>query len=99
MASTKTSDDYYNEIKHAATVAAPLFTLYGWTYHDGAPGLDGIVDTIKHLVDEVLDSSRRTEFGNTTSCASGRFQVEYVEYEYDAPELMIRLELEGAYGE
>lgn len=92
-----TADDFYTEIEHAATVAAPLFRLYGWTYgEDEVPTIWKLRDTVERLVSRTLDSfneqlERGEEFPESAT-GSGRFWVSMKQYE-DERELSIKLEL------
>lgn len=95
---SKTVDDFYNEIEHAATVAAPLFGLFGWTYglSDGkTPIHNELVETITELVGSVLNDSEKPDWDGFASVASGRFYVSYCKYEEER-ELQIKLELASA---
>jgi hypothetical protein len=92
-----TADDFYTEIEHAATVAAPLFQLYGWTYGEKeTPSHWELRDTIERLVNHTLDEfnsavERGEEFPEA-AVGSGRFWVSMKQYE-DERELSIKLEL------
>lgn len=89
----KTVEDFYDTIEHAATVAAPLFNLYGWTYGLRGTKHTDLVDTITELVEEVIKQFNR---GNDNAfCATGRFIVTYNGYE-DERELTIALDLASA---
>lgn len=85
-------EDYYNEIDQAATVAAPLFNMFGWTYSNGIPTHNELVDTITGLVDRTLERAEKTDFDGATSTSSGRFSVGFTEYEEER-ELTIDLNL------
>lgn len=89
----KTTDDFYDTIEHAATVAAPLFNLYGWTYGLRGTAHTDLVETITELVEEVLRQFNRGE--DRCFCASGRFVVTYNQYD-DERELSIALDLASA---
>lgn len=93
--SNLTTDDFYNEIQHAAQTAAPLFNLYGWTWHnnDTPPTMNQIELTITKLVEGVLDSfNNSTEEYPEAMCSTGRFTVRIKQYE-DERELTISLKL------
>lgn len=89
----KTAEDFYDTIEHAATVAAPLFNLYGWTYGLRGTKQTDLNETITELVQEVLNQYNRGE--KRCFCASGRFIVTYNEYD-DERELTIALDLASA---
>ena len=51
-----TTEHLYDKIDAAATQAAPLFTLYGWTYgEDHVPTHGELVQTITRLEAHALD--------------------------------------------
>lgn len=89
-----TTDMLYDKIHAAAERAAPLFTLYGWTYGEGkVPTLDELVDTITRLTDNALEYFYKSdEEYRTVEVGSGRFSVKVHEFE-DEVEVKIVLEL------
>lgn len=84
----------YDKIHAAAERAAPLFTLYGWTYGEGSvPTLNELVDTITRLTDSALDYFYKSEEEfRSSEVGSGRFSVKVHEFE-DEVEVKIVLEL------
>lgn len=90
-----TTDDFYNEIQHAAQTTAPLFNLYGWTWYDNdtPPTINNIELTITRLVEGALDSFNNSdeEYPEAT-CSTGRFIVRIKQYEGER-ELTINLNL------
>ena len=95
MSNNLTVDDFYNEIKHAAQTAAPLFNLYGWTWSDSdtPPTANRIERTITRLVEDVIHlfNSSSEEYPEAM-CSTGRFIVRIKQYE-DERELTISLDL------
>ena len=91
-----TTDMLYDKIHAAAERAAPLFTLYGWTYGEGnVPTLNELVDTITRLTDRALEYFYKSEEEyRTVEVGSGRFAVKVHEFE-DEVEVKIVLELGG----
>ena len=91
-----TTDHLYNDIEAAATKAAPLFNLYGWTYDEGkVPTHNELVNTITRLTDSALEYFYRSEEEfRTAEVGSGRFRVKVYEFEYEV-EVKIVLELGG----
>jgi len=89
----KTSDDYYETIDKAATIATPVFSLFGWTHHDKdrSPTHSELVSMLTDLVDGVLKSAQHSE-DHSAQHATGRFRVSYYEYD-DEKNLSISLEL------
>lgn len=89
-----TTDMLYDKIHAAAERAAPLFTLYGWTYGEGnVPTLNELVDTITRLTDRALEYFYKSEEEfRTAEVGSGRFSVKVHEFE-DEVEVKIVLEL------
>ena len=89
-----TTDMLYDKIHAAAERAAPLFTLYGWTYREGkVPTLDELVDCITLLTDSALeDFYESDEEYRTAEVGSGRFAVNVHEVE-DEVNIKIVLEL------
>ena len=84
MSNNLTVEDFYTEIEHAATVAAPLFNLYGWTWSDSdtPPTINHIELTITKLVEGVLDSfNNSTEEYPEAMHSTGRFIVRIKQYE------------------
>lgn len=90
-----TTDHLYDKINSAATKAAPLFTLYGWTYGKGfIPTHNELVETITRLAESALDYFYKSEEEyRTAECGSGRFSVKVHEFE-DEVQVRIVLELE-----
>ena len=91
-----TTDHLYNDIEAAATKAAPLFNLYGWTYDEGkVPTHNELVNTITRLTDSALEYFYKSEKGYRDSeVRSGRFSVKVKEFE-DEVDVRIVLELGG----
>lgn len=89
-----TTDMLYDKIHSAAERAAPLFTLYGWTYGEGkVPTLNELVDTITRLTDRALEYFYKSdEEFRSSEVGSGRFSVKVHEFE-DEVEVKIVLEL------
>ena len=97
MSKQLTVEDFYTEIEHAATVAAPLFKLYGWSWAsvpgDGVPNHRQLVASINRLVDDVLQyfNDSREEFPEAT-VSSGRFTVRMKQWDGER-EFRIQLDL------
>ena len=91
-----TTDMLYDKIHAAAERAAPLFTLYGWTYGEGkTPNLNELVDYITHLTNQALEYFYKSEEEfRSSEVGSGRFSVKVHEFE-DEVEVKIVLELGG----
>lgn len=95
--SNLTTDDFYNEIQHAAQTAAPLFNLYGWSWvsvpGDGVPNYNQLVELITSLVGHTLRhfNESQEEFPEAM-VDSGRFTVRIKQYE-DEREFTISLDL------
>ena len=93
-----TTEHLYNEIEEAATKAAPLFRLYGWTYGltgsgESIPTHNDLVNTITELAEHALDHFYRSEEEyRDAQVGSGRFVVSVKEYEEEV-QVNIRLEL------
>lgn len=88
---SKTSMDFYREIELAATKAAPLFQMFGWTWHDiGVPKYTDIVNELSRLVDRALE----LEDGGTIG--TGRLSVTVKHYDEESV-LSIGLELVEAH--
>ena len=89
-----TTEHLYDEIDAAAERAAPLFTLYGWTYgKETTPTHSKLVDTITELAEHALDYFYESkEKHRTAECGSGRFSVKVQEYD-DEVQVKIVLEL------
>ena len=89
-----TTDMLYDKIHAAAERAAPLFTLYGWTYGEGkTPNLDELVDCITHLTNQALEYFYKSEEEfRSSEVGSGRFSVKVHEFEEEV-EVKIVLEL------
>lgn len=91
-----TVDHLYNEINSAAERAAPLFSLYGWTYGEQrTPTHNELVDTITRITDSALDYFYKSdkEYRDAEVC-SGRFSVRVKEFE-DEVTVRIVLDLGG----
>lgn len=89
-----TTDHLYNDIEAAATKAAPLFNLFGWTYgNDHVPTHGELVDCITRLADSALNYFYQSEEEfRDSEVGSGRFTVRVKEYE-DEVSVKIVLEL------
>lgn len=88
-----TTDMLYDKIHAAAERAAPLFTLYGWTYGEGkTPNLNELVDCITHLTNQALEYFYKSEEEfRSSEVGSGRFSVKVHEFE---DEVNVRIVLE-----
>ena len=91
-----TTDHLYNDIEAAATTAAPLFNLYGWTYDEGkVPTHNELVNIITRLTDSALECFYKSEEEfRSSEVGSGRFSVRVHEFENEV-EVKIVLELGG----
>lgn len=96
-----TVDHLYDEIDAAATKAAPLFRLYGWTYGlkdgngDGVPTHNDLVNTITELAEHALEHFYRSEEEyRDAEVGSGRFSVRVKEFE-DEVDVRIVLDMGG----
>lgn len=91
-----TTEHLYDKIEAAANTAAPLFSLYGWTYGEQrTPTHDELVDCITRLAEHALDHFYRSEEEyREAEVGSGRFSVKVHEFE-DEVEVKIVLELGG----
>lgn len=91
-----TTDMLYDKIHAAAERAAPLFTLYGWTYGEGkTPNLNELVDYITHLTNQALEYFYKSdEEYRDSEVGSGRFSVRVKEFE-DEVDVRIVLDLGG----
>lgn len=91
-----TTEHLYDKIHAAATKAAPLFTLYGWTYGKGfIPTHNELVDTITELAQHALDHFYRSEEEyRDAEVGSSRFSVRVKEFENEV-DVRIVLDLEG----
>ena len=91
-----TTDMLYDKIHAAAERAAPLFTLYGWTYGEGkTPNLNELVDCITHLTNQALEYFYKSdEEYRDSEVGSGRFSVRVKEFE-DEVDVRIVLDLGG----
>ena len=89
-----TTDHLYNDIEAAATKAAPLFNLYGWTYGEQrTPTHSELVETITRLTDSALNYFYKSdEEYRDAEVGSGRFSVRVHEFENEV-EVKIVLEL------
>ena len=89
-----TTDMLYDKIHSAAERAAPLFTLYGWTYGEGkTPNLNELVGCITHLTNQALEYFYKSEEEfRSSEVGSGRFSVRVHEFENEV-EVKIVLEL------
>ena len=90
-----TTEHLYDKIHAAANKAAPLFTLYGWTYGKGfIPTNNELVETITRLAESALEYFYNSdEEFRTAECGSGRFSVKVHEFE-DEVQVRIVLDLE-----
>lgn len=88
-----TVNDLYNEIEFAATKAAPLFNMYGWTYNKcNVPSLNELRDCITTLANDALKYFYKSEEEyRSTEVSSGRFSVKVKEFE---EEVQVRIVLE-----
>ena len=91
-----TTEHLYADIEAAATKAAPLFNLYGWTYGENTPPThNDLVNTITELAEHALDYFYRSEEEYRDSeVGSGRFSVRVKEFE-DEVDVRIVLDLGG----
>lgn len=91
-----TTEHLYDDIEAAATKAAPLFTLYGWTYGEGTvPTHNELVNCITRLADHALEYFYKSEEEYRDSeVGSGRFSVRVKEFE-DEVDVRITLDLGG----
>lgn len=88
-----TTDMLYDKIHAAAERAAPLFSLYGWTYREQCiPTHNELVDMITRLTDSALDYFYKSdeEYRDAEVC-SGRFSVRVKEFE---DEVTVRIVLD-----
>lgn len=90
-----TVDRLYDEIDNAATKAAPLFQLYGWTYgEDHVPTHSELVNCITELAEHALKSFYQSDKEyRGAEVGSGRFAVKVREFE-DEVNVRIVLELD-----
>jgi hypothetical protein len=88
-----TTEHIYNDIEEAATKAAPLFNLFGWTYGEGKVPTHGeLVDTITRLADHALEYFYKSdEEYRDSEVGSGRFSVRVKEFE---DEVTVRIVLD-----
>lgn len=88
-----TTEHLYDEIDAAATKAAPLFNLYGWTYgQDHVPTHSELVNTITELAEHALDYFYKSqEEYRDSEVGSGRFSVRVKEYQ---DEVTVRIVLD-----
>ena len=91
-----TTEHLYADIEAAATKAAPLFNLYGWTYGEGkVPTHNELVDTITRLAEHALEYFYKSdEEYRDSEVGSGRFSVRVKEFE-DEVDVRIVLDLGG----
>ena len=91
-----TTDMLYDKINSAAERAAPLFSLYGWTYGEQRTPTHGeLVDMITRLTDSALDYFYKSdEEYRDAEVGSGRFSVRVKELE-DEVTVRIVLDLGG----
>ena len=68
----------------AATKAAPLFRLFGWTYGEKKPTHNELVETIEDLIERCPAEG----FAST-----GRFTVRRTTYDDGDPEISVSLDL------
>jgi len=90
-----TVEHLYDKIESAATTAAPLFHLYGWTYGENdVPTLNELRENITSLAAHALEYfyNSQEEFRDA-EVGSGRFSVRVKEYE-DEVMVTINLNLE-----
>lgn len=87
-----TTEHFYHEIEAAATQAAPLFTLYGWTYgEDHVPTHSELKKCITELAEHALNYFYQSdEQYRDAEVGSGRFSVRVKEY---ADEVMVTINL------
>lgn len=78
-----TTEHLYNDIEAAATKAAPLFNLYGWTYGEGkVPTHNELVDTITRLAEHALEYFYESdEEYRDSEVGIGRFSVRVREFD------------------
>jgi len=88
-----TTEHLYDDIEAAATKAAPLFNLYGWTYGEGkVPTHNELVNTITRLAEHALDYFYKSdEEYRDSEVGSGRFSVHVKEFE---DEVTVRIVLD-----
>ena len=88
-----TTEHLYDDIEAAATKAAPLFNLYGWTYGEGkVPTHNELVNTITELAEHALDYFYKSqEQYRDSEVGSGRFSVRVREYQ---DEVTVRIVLD-----
>lgn len=88
-----TTEHLYDDIEAAATKAAPLFNLYGWTYGEGkVPTHNELVNTITELAEHALDYFYKSqEQYRDSEVGSGRFSVRVREFE---DEVTVRIVLD-----
>ena len=88
-----TTEHIYNDIEAAATKAAPLFSLFGWTYGEQRTPTHGeLVDTITRLAESALDYFYKSdEEYRDSEVGSGRFSVRVKEFE---DEVTVRIVLD-----
>lgn len=95
-----TIEHLYDKIDAAATKAAPLFRLYGWTYSmvdssDNIPTHNDLVDSITRLTESALEYFYESEEEyRKATVGSGRFSVSVKEFEEEV-DVKIVLELGG----
>ena len=88
-----TVERIYNEIEYAATTAAPLFNLYGWTYDNNkVPTLQELRNCITDLAEHALDYFYKSEEEyRSAEVGSGRFAVKVREFD---EEVQVKIVLE-----
>ena len=91
-----TTDHLYADIEAAATKAAPLFNLYGWTYGHAeeahVPTHNELVEIVTGLADRALEYFYKSEEEfRSSEVGSGRFSVKVHEFE---DEVNVRIVLE-----
>lgn len=95
-----TVERLYDDIQAAATTAAPLFRLYGWTYGlnssgESIPTHNDLVETITELAQHALDHFYRSEEEfRDAEVGAGRFSVRVKEFE-DEIDVRIVLDVGG----
>lgn len=88
-----TVDRLYDKIHSAATVAAPLFNMYGWTYGENhVPTHGELVKCITRLTESALECFYESEEEfRDSEVGSGRFSVKVREFK---EEVQVRIVLD-----
>ena len=91
-----TLESLYDEIEHAATIAVPVFKLFGWTYWDADNiTIEVLKKTIRNLVSQAIDYYHDSEEENPeVEIGTGRFIVKLKKYDGEV-RLDISLDLGG----